>query len=166
MNNKLQLSKLGIPSGTIVALVFMGGYIRNPPTSSHSPGSKLVCTIFVTLWQFNMDDRKPENLRIEGPQFTEDSNRAGVSTATLYKDQREVISNEKWLPNIKTTVNTEGGAEILILSRAILENGETFEKSEWLRLPDGYDANFNSGEDGADIWVKSGHLRYAVPPAV
>src|SRR5215510_14427675 len=34
-----------------------GSYIRNPPTSSHTPGSAAGCTIFVKLWQFDPDDR-------------------------------------------------------------------------------------------------------------
>jgi len=34
-----------------------GSYIRNPPQSSHTPGSTAGCTIFVKLWQFDPDDR-------------------------------------------------------------------------------------------------------------
>src|SRR5262250_3681264 len=35
-----------------------GSYVRNPPTSSHTPSSEAGCTIFVKLWQFDPDDRK------------------------------------------------------------------------------------------------------------
>ena len=34
-----------------------GSYVRNPPTTSHTPGSDEGCTIFVKLWQFDMEDR-------------------------------------------------------------------------------------------------------------
>src|SRR6201993_3091070 len=34
-----------------------GTYVRNPPTSSHTPGSQPGCTIFVKLWQFDPSDR-------------------------------------------------------------------------------------------------------------
>jgi len=34
-----------------------GSYIRNPPQSKHTPGSKPGCTIFVKLWQFHPEDR-------------------------------------------------------------------------------------------------------------
>ena len=34
-----------------------GTYVRNPPTTSHTPGSDEGCVIFVKLWQFDMDDR-------------------------------------------------------------------------------------------------------------
>ena len=40
-----------------------GTYVRNPPTSRHTPGSEPGCTIFVKLWQFDPDDRT--QLRID-----------------------------------------------------------------------------------------------------
>ena len=35
----------------------VGSYIRNPPTSRHTPSSKLGCVLFVKLWQFDLEDR-------------------------------------------------------------------------------------------------------------
>ncbi len=40
-----------------------GTYVRNPPTSRHTPGSEPGCTIFVKLWQFDPDGRT--RLRID-----------------------------------------------------------------------------------------------------
>jgi len=34
-----------------------GTYVRNPPTTNHTPGSEPGCTLFVKLWQFDPDDR-------------------------------------------------------------------------------------------------------------
>src|SRR5215467_2422326 len=34
-----------------------GSYIRNPPTSRHTPGSAPGCVLFVKLWQFDLRDR-------------------------------------------------------------------------------------------------------------
>ena len=34
-----------------------GSYIRNPPTSRHTPGSVPGCILFVKLWQFDLSDR-------------------------------------------------------------------------------------------------------------
>ena len=36
-----------------------GSYVRNPPTSRHTPGSAPGCVLFVKLWQFDLDDRTP-----------------------------------------------------------------------------------------------------------
>src|SRR5262252_7233867 len=44
-----------------------GTYVRNPPTSSHTPGSEPGCTIFVKLWQFDPDDRTPVRIDTSGP---------------------------------------------------------------------------------------------------
>ena len=35
----------------------VGSYVRNPPQSSHKPGSEPGCVIFVKLWQFDLEDR-------------------------------------------------------------------------------------------------------------
>src|SRR5690242_18497475 len=35
-----------------------GSYVRNPPTSRHTPGSSAGCILFVKLWQFDRADRK------------------------------------------------------------------------------------------------------------
>ena len=35
-----------------------GCYVRNPPQSRHTPGSKPGCTMFVKLWQFDLADRR------------------------------------------------------------------------------------------------------------
>ena len=34
-----------------------GSYVRNPPTSRHTPGSASGCILFVKLWQFDLEDR-------------------------------------------------------------------------------------------------------------
>ncbi len=35
----------------------VGTYVRNPPTSRHTPGSVSGCIILVKLWQFDLGDR-------------------------------------------------------------------------------------------------------------
>src|SRR5215475_7204554 len=36
-----------------------GSYVRNPPTSRHTPSSAPGCVLFVKLWQFDPSDRTP-----------------------------------------------------------------------------------------------------------
>ena len=43
-----------------------GTYVRNPPTTSHTPGSEAGCTIFVKLWQFDSNDRNQFHKRMTG----------------------------------------------------------------------------------------------------
>ena len=57
-----------------------GTYVRNPPTTSHTPGSEPGCTIFVKLWQFDMEDRTQFRKNM-ADELGEPVN--GVATATL-----------------------------------------------------------------------------------
>jgi anti-sigma factor ChrR (cupin superfamily) len=47
-----------------------GSYIRNPPTSHHTPRSVSRCVIFVKLWQFDPDDRTQVRLDTTATPFT------------------------------------------------------------------------------------------------
>jgi len=143
-----------------------GSYIRNPPTSSHTPGSDSGCTIFVKLWQFDLEDRHPVSINMNTVQMIADPVRPGVSFANLHLDDRESVQKQRWEPNTAQSVDTKGGAEILVLSGSISEGGETFGQRDWLRLPDGHAARLESGDEGAVIWIKSGHLRHVTTPDV
>ena len=46
-----------------------GSYVRNPPTSRHTPGSAAGCTIFVKLWQFDLADRTQVRIATSGQAF-------------------------------------------------------------------------------------------------
>src|ERR1700745_648801 len=55
-----------------------GTYVRNPPTSSHTPGSEPGCTIFVKLWQFDPDDRTPVRIDTAALAFARGPDIPGV----------------------------------------------------------------------------------------
>ena len=73
-----------------------GSYIRNPPTSRHTPGSEPGCTIFVKLWQFNPEDRT--HVRIDTTKIgaVADPERPGVSVTPLFQDAHEDVRVETW----------------------------------------------------------------------
>ncbi len=140
----------------------VGTYVRNPPTTSHTPGSAPGCTIFVKLWQFDMDDRN---------QFRKDMAEAlaapvdGVATAELHRDSRETVTFSHLAPGATLDNADIGGSEMLVLDGSVSESGETLGKGAWLRLPDGQGLSATAGPEGAKVWVKTGHLRYAKAPA-
>ena len=43
-------------------------------------------------------------------------------------------------------------------------NGEGLARHDWLRLPEGHRLSVTAGDDGAKIWMKTGHLRFAGAP--
>src|SRR5215831_18878756 len=77
-----------------------GTYVRNPPTSSHTPGSETGCTIFVKLWQFDPGDRTHLRVDTSALAFMPVPNRPGVVEAELFEDARERVCLERWAPDV------------------------------------------------------------------
>lgn len=142
----------------------VGSYVRNPPTSSHTPRSDDGCVIFVKLWQFDMEDRTHVNIDMGTNSLKPAQGRDGVELMPLYKDDREDVRMEYWAAGKEVALNTFGGAELLVLEGDFDESGETFSKHSWLRVPDGYDLKAVAGDRGASVWVKTGHLRHVTKP--
>lgn len=143
-----------------------GSYIRNPPTSFHMPGSEQGCVIFVKLWQFDREDRTHVNINTGKRDFAADDVRAGVDIMPLFKDTRENVRLERWAAGATVSIDTAGGAELLVLEGNFTESGENFAKNSWLRVPQGYNLTMIAGESGARVWVKTGHLDYVADPAI
>ncbi len=136
-----------------------GTYVRNPPTSEHTPGSEPGCTIFVKLWQFDMDDRHQMSIDTNTAQWDADPGRAGVSVLPLYADEREEVSMETWDAGARVGLDSSNGLEILVVDGAFNEGGESFEKQSWLRLPVNSSAVAEAGPKGCKVWIKRNHLK-------
>lgn len=140
-----------------------GTYVRNPPTSSHTPGSDAGCVIFVKLWQFDMEDRTQIRVTM-GSDMVEVA--PGVRMQELHRDARETVSFEEWAEGAAVTRNLPGGAELLMISGTATVSGETLVTRSWLRLPVGATLTAVAGSGGAKVWIKSGHLPFAAAPTV
>jgi hypothetical protein len=135
-----------------------GSYVRNPPTSSHTPASEHGCTIFVKLWQFDPADRTPVRVETAGAVFSEDLQQPGIENLPLFKDSRENVSLERWPAGHRFDLGSPGGLEVLVLEGSFAENGEAFNPQSWLRLPCDAPADVTAGTGGALVWIKRGHL--------
>ncbi len=138
-----------------------GSYVRNPPTTSHTPGSDQGCTIFVKLWQFDMEDRTQfrEEISVAGSPVTGD-----IATLELHRDAREVVTYHHIAAETHFEVNDPGGIELLVLEGSLSEGGDLLKTGSWLRLPQGSPLTAQIGPDGARVWMKTGHLPYARSP--
>jgi hypothetical protein len=140
-----------------------GSYIRNPPTSRHTPGSHAGCTIFVKLWQFDPDDRLGVRIATQDHPWTIDREHAGVEYIALYADATEQVRLERWAAHAEVTLpELRGGLELLVLDGSMTEGSETFTGQSWLRLPVGAPLHARAGPQGCRLWLKSGHLSEAV----
>lgn len=133
-----------------------GTYVRNPPTTQHTPGSKDGCVIFVKLWQFDSEDRH---------QMRVDMDAALVNgEALLFEDAKERVTFHKLLSGAELTRAVPDGAELLVLSGELTEGADVLKAGSWLRVPEGGSVNAVAGVHGARVWMKSGHLPYAQAP--
>lgn len=140
-----------------------GTYVRNPPTTSHTPGSDDGCTIFVKLWQFDLDDRT-QFRKTMADELAAPVN--GIATAVLHQDTYEVVTYSRLDAGATLDKTDAGGIEMLVINGAVIEGGETLGKGAWLRLPEGQALTATAGDDGAKVWIKTGHLAHAKAPKV
>jgi anti-sigma factor ChrR (cupin superfamily) len=135
-----------------------GKYVRNPPTSRHTPSSAPGCTLFVKLWQFDLADRQAVTINTKTTPYTPVAHRPGVELMPLFRDEHENVRLERWAPGGIATLPLPGGAELLVLDGTLEKGDERFAPLSWLRLPAGSTLVAKAGPEGCRVWIKSGHL--------
>lgn len=132
-----------------------GTYVRNPPTSQHTPSAPQGATILVKLHQFDPDDRT---------QVRVDTAHADEPEVLLHADRRETVRLETWAPGTTRAVSAPAGMELFVLAGGFTEGGDRLEPWDWMRLPPGSVTAATAGPEGVRVWVKSGHLREVRAP--
>lgn len=143
-----------------------GSYVRNPPTTSHAPGSDDGCTIFVKLWQYDMADRTQIMIDMNKNTSVDAAGRDGVSVMPLFRDADETVLMETWAAGASVEIDLPKGGEFLVLEGGFSEGGDALRKHSWLRLPVHSKLSAVAGPMGAKVWMKTGHLPHAKPPKV
>jgi anti-sigma factor ChrR (cupin superfamily) len=135
-----------------------GSYVRNPPTSAHTPGSEPGCTILVKLWQFAAADRTQVRIDTSKCAYQPDPLRAGVEVMPLHQDEHEVVALERWRAGADVTLRSPAGLELFVLDGDFTDGSDCFRYQSWLRLPPGSMAQAQAGSRGCRVWIKTGHL--------
>ena len=130
----------------------VGSYVRNPPTSQHTPAARDGATIFVKLHQFDPEDRTEVHAWAD---------KAG----RLFKNSEEVVEVVDLAGDATFTPDASDGLELLVLKGQVVEGTDALGIWDWLRLPPGTVTDLRAGPDGARIWLKSGHLAARPPKA-
>lgn len=136
----------------------VGTYVRNPPTSSHTPSAAGGATILVKLWQFDPMDRTQVRIDTNAQTPVPVAGRPGVAAIPLFQDAHEDVRIEVWTADQAIVLDNPQGLEILVISGSFVEGDERFVAQSWLRLPVGQPLSVRTGPDGARVWVKSDHL--------
>jgi anti-sigma factor ChrR (cupin superfamily) len=136
-----------------------GSYVRNPIGSSHTPkvGAE-GALIFVKLHQFSLEDTQHKIIDTSTAQWFQGMVE-GLSVMPLHEFQTEHAALVKWQPNTRFNRHQHwGGEEILVLEGTFYDEQGTYPKGTWLRSPHLSQHSPYTKDDGALIYVKTGHL--------
>ena len=136
-----------------------GTYIRNPIGTKHQPmiGSE-GATIFVKLHQFHQRDHSQFTINTKTqawyPGLVD-----GLSVMPLHQFEGEHIALAQWAPNTQFQPHLHwGGEEILVLKGNFYDEHGVYPTGSWLRSPHLSQHIPYTKDDGALIYVKTGHL--------
>ena len=134
-----------------------GWYLRNPPTSGHQPYSHEGAVIFVKLWQMTVDETR--HVAIDTNDADNWQEQGGREVCQLYSDAKEqVILQRINAGEALFTGIIVGGAELLVLEGTLIEAGQSYQRGGWIRLPVDAISQVTAGENGATVYLKTGHL--------
>ena len=89
-----------------------GSYVRNPPTSSHTPGSADGCVIFVKLWQFDPQDRTQIRTDMHTAPSSISAQNERIRVTPLFKDETSYVRLENWDAESEMSFVADGGADV------------------------------------------------------
>ena len=134
-----------------------GTYIKNPPGSSHTPGSAEGCALFVKLR--HLDPADSERIVI-------DTKRAawlqgmvpGLSVLPLSEFGTQHTALVRWAPGTQFNSHRHyGGEEIYVLEGVFEDEFGSYSAGTWIRSPH-LSVHQPFSQEGCTILVKTGHL--------
>jgi anti-sigma factor ChrR (cupin superfamily) len=136
-----------------------GSYIRNPIGSSHTPRIGADgALLFVKLWQMQEDDAQRQVMQTKDANWFQGLV-PGLKVLPLHEHGTEHAALVRWAPNTKFSRHQHwGGEEILVLEGTFYDEHGSYPKGSWLRSPHLSQHQPFTREDGALIYVKTGHL--------
>ena len=136
-----------------------GTYLRNPIGTGHTPSiGPEGATILVKLHQFDVEDKQ---------QICIDTNSStwrpglvdGLSVMPLHQHKHEHVALVRWAPNTQFNPHRHwGGEEIYVIQGTFHDEHGSYPAGSWLRSPHLSLHTPFTREDGALIYVKTGHL--------
>ena len=136
-----------------------GCYVRNPIGTSHTPKiGKEGATIFVKLQQFDEADTQQKVIETQ-TQSWRPGLVDGLSVMPLHEFGSEHVALVKWAPNTQFHTHQHwGGEEIFVLEGTFHHEHGSYPQGSWLRSPHLSRHTPFTKENGALIYVKTGHL--------
>lgn len=136
-----------------------GSYVRNPIGTSHKPKvGKEGATIFVKLHQFSEADLSHKVIATYAESWYQGLVE-GLSVMPLHEFESEHVALVKWAPNTQFSSHRHwGGEEIFVIEGTFYDEHGTYPQGSWIRSPHLSQHKPFTKDDGALIYVKTGHL--------
>jgi anti-sigma factor ChrR (cupin superfamily) len=136
-----------------------GTYVRNPIGSQHSPrvGAQ-GCVIFVKLHQFDKDDAAHVVINTRNAKWPAQQI-PGFEELPLHQFRNERVSLFRWAPNTPYGEHShQGGEEIFVIEGSFYDEHGEYPAGTWVRYPDQSSHNDFTRDEGALLYLKTGHL--------
>ncbi len=125
-----------------------GAYVRNPPTSHHTPATSAGAVILVKLHQMHPMDRTKVHVQTDPKK----------GRTHLHKDAFETVWLETLAPGASVDLDADGGAEVFVVNGSAVTDRDILDTWDWMRLPCQSQTSIDAGPAGALLWIKTGHL--------
>jgi len=141
----------------------VGSYVRNPVGTGHAPSTRDGATILVKLWQFQAGDDRQFSVDTRAESFSPGLV-DGLSVLPLHSFGTENVALVRWSPGTVFKQHRHwGGEEIYVIEGTFADEHGVYPAGTWLRNPDGSTHTPYTTEEGALIYVKTGHLIDGIP---
>ncbi|MAR78511.1 MAG: cupin [Gammaproteobacteria bacterium] len=135
-----------------------GTYLRNPHNTAHAPFSKNGCKILVKLRQFDINDSQQVIINTCQSKWHRGLV-PGLSVMPLHEYKSEHVALVKWDPcTVFNTHSHWGGEEIFVIDGVFFDEYGRYPKGTWIRSPHLSTHKPFTKNEGALIFVKTGHL--------
>lgn len=133
-----------------------GTYLMNPPGSSHTPFSKLGCTLFVKLRHLGPDQVLREVINTKIAQWYQGMV-PGLQVMPLMQ-QGNGSTLVRWAPQTYFNPHRHyGGEEIFVVEGVFEDEHGRYPAGSWIRSPH-MSLHKPFSKEGCTIFVKTGHL--------
>ena len=142
-----------------------GTYLKNPPGSSHAPGSRTGCVLWVKLRHLDPDDQQRVVLDSRTAPWYQGMV-GGLTVLPLSEFGTQHTALVRWAPGTYFKRHRHyGGEEIFVIQGTFEDEHGCYPAGTWLRSPH-LSEHKPFSRDGCTICVKTGHLLPASPPAL
>lgn len=131
-----------------------GWYLRNPPGSSHRPYSVEGAVIFVKLR--HMHPGEAQHVRIDTRDPSTWVRRDGRDICPLFSDGSQRVALERVAPGEALFAEPVESAELLIVRGDLNVDRRSYSVGTWIRLPGGHYPGIAAGENGAELYLRTG----------